>query len=1135
MSALPPVFIEFLGSATGFMTTAKGVKTELATVEAEGGGNMRRLGGVAKAALLGIGVAAGVTAVKTTHMAADFQTQMTRVRTGAGEAAKNMDLVSNGVLKMAGQVGESTKDLTSGLYMVESAGYHGQKALDVLRVSAEGAKVGAADLATVTDAVTTAMNAYGDKAGTVTNVMNALVGTEAEGKTNLEALAGSMSGILPVAAAAHVKLNDVLGAMATMTSQGTDARVAATYLRQTIGQLSNPSAKAATTMKGLGLDANKVAKELGSKGLAATLTTLTDAIKSKMGPGGEVLIKSLQKAASKGKDFNSVLEKTSGTKKTYIGSLATMVGGTKSMMGALQLTGPHMATFRKNVDGISEHVKEGGKHVEGWADVQKTFNQRMAEFKGSAEAIGISIGIHLLPAATKFMAVMAKGLTFLASHSNVLKTFGVILGGVTIGLAAASIASWSFTDSLLANPITWIVAGIIALIAGLALLITHWKQVWGWIKSNIPFVAHLFKATWDNAVKGFHRIWDWGVKAVQHLAHWFNANVLVWLKARGKELQVWWKQHGKEVEQVWSVMWKHIKLLTSSMWSAIKIIFKVGAQTIATAWTLIKDTASLAWHAVSGIVTTALHGIENTIALVLDIVTGHWSQAWQDLKKLASDALHDVSSTLISIGSSFGTLLYDAGRSIVQGLISGVNSMIGAAASAVSNLASELVSAGKSALHINSPSRIFRDQVGKSIPEGLALGITQNAGLAHGAIRNTADGMVKHFSQRLGINSPSKVFRSLGIYIHEGLVKGLTGSLDKVKAAISRTETLLMNAYNRLGDLSKVMTGHGRHRHRLYSDSYIKSHQHAVKHLEEYVKKEGKTLEKLAKDRDKWADKVKKAQAKLKDLQKAWKDERSNIAGGIMGSASVVLSAPESGGPVSAADVLANLQNQSAAAIRFSKEIEALKKKGLRADLIEQIASAGVDGGGATADALMNASKAQIDALNAAQKNAKKAANKAGGAVADEMYKAGIHSAEGLVKGLKSKEKAIEKQMEKIAKAMAKAIKKELGIKSPSRVFHEIGQWVTAGLVNGVDDGTRDVKGASERLSVALRGGTADYRSAVRDSKARMHNGHGSVNHHVHIEVHGSVRSDRDLRDVVIQEMQRYGGRNSATWQQFKR
>lgn len=367
---------------------------------------MGKLGGAMKIAAVGIGatVAAMVPMVKA---AADFQTQMTRVHTGAGELASNMKTVSDGVLSLAGQVGESTTALTSALYTVESAGYHGADALDVLKVSAQGARVGAADLPTVVDAITTALNAYGGKASDVTKVMNALVATEGEGKTNMEDLAGSLSTVLPAASAAHVGLNEVLGAMATMTAQGTPAKVAATYLRQTIGALANPTQKAASEMQALGLNATAVGLELGQKGLAATLTTLTDAIERHMGPAGVVLVDKLKSASTNATEFQKVLADLPPDAQTYIGALANMVGGTKSMQAALELTGSHATTFQTDVDGIAQHVTQGGDAVEGWADVQKTFNQRLSEAKDSLGALGIKIGTYALPPLTKFMGYVA--------------------------------------------------------------------------------------------------------------------------------------------------------------------------------------------------------------------------------------------------------------------------------------------------------------------------------------------------------------------------------------------------------------------------------------------------------------------------------------------------------------------------------------------------------------------------------------------------------------------------------------------------------------------------------------------------------------------------------------------------------
>lgn len=602
MGGLPPVFIEFLGNAAGFHVTADGVTAKIAAVEAEGGSNLEKLSSISKAAFLGVGAAAVIAGGKAVEMAANFQTQMTRVQTGAGESANNMKLVGDGVLAMAGQVGQSTAQLTSGLYTVESAGYHGSDALNVLKVSAEGAKVGAADLAPVTDAVTTALNAYSLKASDATGVMNALVATEAAGKTNMEALAGSMSSILPVASAAHVGLNEVMGAMATMTSQGTSADVAATYLRQTIGQLSNPSAKAAQEMRGLGLDATQVAQNLGKNGLAATLTELTDAIQSKMGPAGTVVIETLRKASKNTTDYQKALANLKPAEQTYIGALATMVGGTKSMMGALQLTGPHMQTFQDNVKSVADHVKNGGNAVEGWKEVQGTFNQRLAEAKASTEAMGIAIGQKLLPFASAMLDWVSKATTWLGKHKIVLEAVGGALGGIlVIGLNAAAMAVQEFTIALLANPMTWVVIAVMALGAAIVLLATHWKQVWTWIKEIASDVGNWLVGAWhwiaDETVGIWHDITGAVVGAWHHVEDFFSS---AW-RTVADAVTGAWRWIGSETSHIWN---DDIVAPLTLAWNSV-VSFFVGAAhrvtaPIIAAWQWIEAATMRVWNGISG-------------------------------------------------------------------------------------------------------------------------------------------------------------------------------------------------------------------------------------------------------------------------------------------------------------------------------------------------------------------------------------------------------------------------------------------------------------------------------------------------------------------------------------------------------
>jgi hypothetical protein len=236
--------------------------------------------------------------------------------------------------------------------------------------------------------------------------------------------------------------------------------------------------------------------------------------------------------------------------------------------------------------------------------------------------------------------------------------------------------------------------------------------------------------------------------------------------------------------------------------------------------------------------------------------------------------------------------------------------------------------------------------------------------------------------------------------------------------------------------------------------------------LQALVRRDGAQLVKLANQRDQIAARLKAANKKLGDLQKDWKKTRDDVASNILQNVSVVTALPEGSVELTSQDVVANMREQVAKAKKFASDLIALRKKGLRADLIQQIADSGVDQGGATAAALASGNKSQIDEINKLQGQAKTAAGNVGAATADAMYKAGINSAKGLIRGLRSQQKAIDKQMQHIAKSMAAAIRKALKIHSPSQVFHEIGQFITQGLANGINATSR----TAEQAALAMAG-----------------------------------------------------------------
>lgn len=89
------------------------------------------------------------------------------------------------------------------------------------------------------------------------------------------------------------------------------------------------------------------------------------------------------------------------------------------------------------------------------------------------------------------------------------------------------------------------------------------------------------------------------------------------------------------------------------------------------------------------------------------------------------------------------------GSQAMNGLASGIRGNSGAALSAAANVASQITATMKKAMEIHSPSRIMRDEVGRFIPEGVAVGIDKYANKAYMAMSSLSKGLMKPISPEI--------------------------------------------------------------------------------------------------------------------------------------------------------------------------------------------------------------------------------------------------------------------------------------------------------------------------------------------------------------------------------------------------
>lgn len=438
--------------------------------------SMGALAGLGKLAVGGVAAAAVFTGYGV-KSAADYQTQILRLKTSAGETGDllggkftgNLKTVSDGILKLSVDTATSTKQLTGGMYMIESAGFQGAAGLNVLRAAAQGARAEGADLYTVGNALTTMMKDYHISASNAIPAMNQMIAVVAHGKTNMQDLASALHSVLPIAASAHLSFAQVGGAIATMTSHGVTADLATQHLANMIRNLIAPNNVAADAMAHLGINSLDLSKRVGDldkggRGLTGTLNVLMQAIMSHMGPSGLVMEstfnksalaassastmigampKSLQKVAqafvngkytlsawrnelktlptaqanlatqfastvNKANGFTTSLKNNRGAAATADAELKKMTGGAVGLETILQLTGKNAIDFKNNVKAVGDAAHGTGKNVENWSQIQHTFNFQLAKLRQEVEVLAIKLGQELLPVLTKAMEAVSK-------------------------------------------------------------------------------------------------------------------------------------------------------------------------------------------------------------------------------------------------------------------------------------------------------------------------------------------------------------------------------------------------------------------------------------------------------------------------------------------------------------------------------------------------------------------------------------------------------------------------------------------------------------------------------------------------------------------------------------------------------
>lgn len=408
------------------------------------------------------------------------------------------------------------------------------------------------------------------------------------------------------------------------------------------------------------------------------------------------------------------------------------------------------------------------------------------------------------------------------------------------------------------------------------------------------------------------------------------------------------------------------------------------------------------------------------------------------------------------------------GTAIPEGLAKGIYKGSGAVTKASVAMTQATLSAATKDLGIHSPSTVFKNMVGKNIPKGIAKGIKEGQSELVAEMKSVISAAL----------SAAKKATFKGNYSEIGsdLLSGLSDSLSIAKQRSSETvQEIIDQSYNKQvkasekaeAKLQKKIDKLGSKKKNKKKKAKLKEELKDLKAANDKKEKKLKLAGEKAANAyntafEKEADRLTKiAEEKIQELSEKYQEQYNEIKS----LRDNLTSKQQSYG--SLYDLDQNLYDIE----DYQKRLKALENK-IPDSMMQRILGMDVEEGRqymAWFQSLTAAEqKAYTDKWNKQQSMAESfsesffkddfekinkeyqaAIKKETDNLNAEMKKAGANVAKGLAAGITGETRNLSKAMKKLCKDIVKAAKKELKIKSPSRVFAQIGKFTIQGAEKG--------------------------------------------------------------------------------------
>lgn len=305
-------------------------------------------------------------------------------------------------------------------------------------------------------------------------------------------------------------------------------------------------------------------------------------------------------------------------------------------------------------------------------------------------------------------AVLQAVVTALAAAFGVLATALLISNLISMVQKAFALLN----TTMLANPIVLVVAAIAGLVAAFVTL---------WNKSEE--FRNFWINLWDNITSALGTAKDAIVSAFKTVMEFFTVTIP-------------------------NAFNQTIDFFKNNWQTILAFIINPFAGVITLLW-----EKSETFRSIVNTIVSFFKELPGKISSAISSVPGKIADWGSKLKTKASDAGQKVITGITSKLKTIASKVKSIGGDVVKGLWNGVNNKVSWLKSKISGFVGDVTSWLKKFFKISSPSKLMRDEIGRYLPEGIAVGIKENAFKAINAVSDLS-GQILGAADISGLNVP---------------------------------------------------------------------------------------------------------------------------------------------------------------------------------------------------------------------------------------------------------------------------------------------------------------------------------------------------------------------------------------------